>query len=135
MIPLITDSQVNSVALVIIAAITIVPATMAALNAKKAKDNSVQAKHDSAEARQNSADVLNEVQTNGGMTSPNPNLNDHIKHQTLLIEGISETVNSLDNRFSRHLQSHEFMDPALAELYLTVRPTINFPKEENETEL
>lgn len=131
---LLSDAQFNSLALVVIALITTVGAFITTRNSSKAKSNSAdakqnseEAKRNSEEAKQNSADVLNEVQTNGGMSSPEPNLNDHIKHQTKVLEEISEMILSVDDRLKDHLKSHKFLDPALAKLYLTVKPDGVFP--------
>lgn len=113
---MISDAQFNSIALVIIAAITIIPTTLAAYWARGAKK-------DSGEAKENSAKALHEVATNGGMSDPNPNLNDHVKYQTQMLESLGAKFSDLRADFDAHLAHSKIMDEALAELYLEIRPT------------
>lgn len=126
---MLSDAQFNSLALVLIAAITIIPTTLSAFwarSAKKestqAKENSAEAKENSAEARQNSASALHEVQNNGGMSDPNPNLNDHIKYQTEMTEFLVRGFHGLRKEWAEHLRHSKMMDQALAEVYMEVRP-------------
>lgn len=112
---MISDAQFNSIALVLIAAITIIPTTLAAYWARGAKK-------DSGEAKENSAKALHEVATNGGMSDPNPNLNDHVKYQTEMLENLTKGHDDLQSAFEAHLAHSKTMDEALAELYLQIRP-------------
>lgn len=112
---LVSDAQFNSIALVIIAVITIVPTTLAAYWSRGAKKESNQ-------ANANSAKALHEVATNGGMSDPNPNLNDHVKYQTEMLENLGKELADLKTDFSAHLTHSRTMDEALAELYLQIRP-------------
>lgn len=120
MLPLITDSQFNSVALVVIALIGIAPA----LYAKSANKNSKEAKENSQAAADSVAEVAHELRNNGGMEDPNPNLNDHIKYQTEMLEKVVGTVQTIgdslvdvDTRLAEHLDHSEIMDTALADVY------------------
>ena len=112
--PLLTDSQFNSASLVVVALITIVPTTLAAYWARSAK--------------QSSAETAREVLTNGGMESPSPNVNDHIKYQTEMLEGLVERQDNHEQLLANHITHSRVMDAALAEIYLTVKPTINMQK-------
>lgn len=153
MILLLTDPQFQTVGLILVAIIGIVPATLAAIWSRTAKANS-------AEAKENSASALHEVMTNGGMSDPNPNLNDHVKYQTQMAERLLDValplvsqVNEIDERFKQHLQetqpvkelveqldknlnSHikhsQVMDKALAEVYLKVKPDVHLGSEDLE---
>lgn len=115
MTPLLSDAQFNSIALILIAAIGIIPATMAAYYSRGAKK-------DSKDAKENSAKALHEVATNGGMSDPNPNLNDHVKYQTEMLESLISELSDLKADFGAHLVHSKTMDEALAELYLQIRP-------------
>lgn len=113
MLPLVSDAQFNSVAAVIIAVVTITPTTLAAVWSRQAKTMGAQA--------------VREVQSNGGMQDPNPNMNDHIKYQTELLEELRGTVATIgsslidvDERFSEHLAESQMMNEAFAKLYLKV---------------
>jgi len=110
MSPLITDPQFNSIAIVIVALITIIPTTLAAWWARSAKNSS--------------AETAREVVTNGGMESPIPNVNDHIKYQTEMLEGLVERQDNTEKLLANHISHSRVMDAALAEVYLTVKPTI-----------
>lgn len=114
--PLLSDSQFNSLALIIIAGLGLIGTLFSAYWARGAKD---QAK----EAKQNSEQALHEVSTNGGMSDPNPNLNDHVKYQTEMMEWIVRNHQGLRTDFDKHLKHSAIMDQALAELYLKDRPT------------
>jgi len=112
--PLLTDAQFNSVALVMVAFITIVPTTLAAFWARSAKNSS--------------AETAREVLTNGGMESDIPNVNDHIKYQTEMLEGLVERQDNHEQLLANHIAHSKIMDSALAEVYLTVKPTIRMQK-------
>lgn len=128
-IPLISDPQVNSIAIVMVAVVGAIPVILSAKWSREAKSNS-------QDAKQNSAQALHEVETNGGMESPLPNLNDHVKYQTSMAEEMLKMVNRMDERFSDHLddataakqllldhiEHSKIMDKALAEVYLKVKP-------------
>ena len=108
--PMITDAQFNSVALVVVALITIVPTTLAAYWARSAKNSS--------------AEAAREIVTNGGMDDPNPNVNDHIKYQTEMLEGLTERQDNHEQLLANHIAHSQLMDRALAEVYLTVKPSL-----------
>ena len=108
--PLLTDAQFNSLAIVCVAMITIIPTTLAAFWARSAKNSS--------------AETAREVVTNGGMESPLPNVNDHIKYQTAMLEGLVERQDNHEQLLANHISHSKVMDAALAEVYLTVKPTI-----------
>lgn len=126
---LLSDPQVNSIAIVIVAIVGAVPVILSAKWSRAAKTNS-------EEAKTNSASTLHEVETNGGMDSPVPNLNDHVKYQTGMAEEMLKLVNRMDERFTDHLdeadeakqllinhiEHSKVMDKALAEIYLKVKP-------------
>lgn len=105
-----TDPQFNSLAIVVVALITIVPTTLAAYWAKS--------------ANKNSADTAREVRTNGGMGDPNPNINDHVKYQTNMLERLVERQDNHEKLLANHIAHSRVMDAALAEVYLAVRPTV-----------
>lgn len=109
MLPLVTDSQFNSIALVAIAVVGIVPTTLAAYWAKGAKNRSEEA--------------AAEVRTNGGMTDPHPNVNDHIKYQTEMLERIVTRQDNTDMLLADHISHSKVMNQALAEVYLAVQPS------------
>lgn len=129
MLPLLSEAYALSLASIVVALIAAVPATLAAYwsraakaDSKEAKENSAEAKTNSEEARNNSANALHEVQTNGGMSDPKPNLNDHVKYQTTMTEWLVRTVQDIDTKFNAHLKHSQVMDQALAEVYMEVRP-------------
>lgn len=114
MFPYLTDSQFNSLALIAIAAITIVPATLSVMYSRSAKKNS-------AEARTSAEAAAHEVLTNGGMSDPNPNLNDHIKYQTEMLEALSDLpdrVDHIERQFDEHVRYANYMGQGMAEMYL-----------------
>lgn len=133
-VPLLSDPQVNSIAIVMVAIVGAVPVILSAKWSREARSNS-------QEAKSNSAQALHEVETNGGMESPLPNLNDHVKYQTSMAEEMLKLINRMDERFDDHLdeaadakkllmdhiEHSKVMDKALAEVYLKVKPgmTIN----------
>jgi hypothetical protein len=106
MTPLLADAGWYSLASIVTAFIAIVPATLAAIWSRKSKSNT--------------ASVLEEVRTNGGMGDPNPNINDHIKYQTQMMEKVVDKVIDVDERLTDHLNHSKVMDKALAEVYLQV---------------
>lgn len=113
--PLLTDSQFNSVMLVVVAVVGIVPGVLAAYWAKGSKQNSKDAK-DAAE------EAAGQVRTNGGMSDPNPNVNDHIKYQTEMLESVVHELLNQKKILSDHIQHSNIMDQAIAEVYLHVKP-------------
>lgn len=123
---LLSDAQFNSVALVIIALIGLVGTSLTAYWSRGAKKSSDEAKTDAKEAKQNSAQALHEVSTNGGMSDPNPNLNDHVKYQTQMTEWLVRNQQQFRRDFESHIRHSQMMDQALAEVYMEVRPR---PKE------
>lgn len=120
-----TDAQftelVRTMGLIAVAIIGAISSTLAAYWARTAKQNS-------AAAKENSAGALNEVRTNGGMSDPNPNMNDHVKYQTEMLEAMGtqvgdlrEEVTTLSTTVKDHIAHGKLMDQALAELYLAVK--------------
>lgn len=107
--PLLTDSQFNSIAVVVVACITIVPTTLAA--------------YWSRSAHKNSAETAREVRANGGIGVPNPNVNDHIKYQTEMLETLVERQDNTEQLLANHISHSRVMDAVLAEVYLTVKPS------------
>lgn len=118
MLPMVTDNQFNSIALVVIAVIGIVPTTLAAFWARSAKNNSQEA--------------ADQVKTNGGMSDPNPNVNDHIKYQTEMLETVLGRQENLEQLVSNHISHSQIMDTALAEVYLYVKPGMMFERENKD---
>ena len=122
-----TDSQfaslVQQLGGICIALIGAGAALLAARNSHEAKKNSEEAKNSAAEA-------ASEVKTNGGMSDPNPNLNDHVKYQTEMAEQNQRTMETLlhiavpmvaqvkdiDERFTEHLRAVEPMAEKLNEV-------------------
>lgn len=108
---MITDAQFNSVMVFLGILVTAVCSMIAAYWAQGAKRNSEAAKNSAQEA-------ANEVKTNGGMSDPNPNLNDHVKYQTEMMEENNRQMDALmkialplvgqvadiDRRFTDHLE-------------------------------
>lgn len=116
---------------IVVATIAAVPLVLTAYWSRGAKKSSDEAKSDAKEAKKNSAQALHEVSTNGGMSDPNPNLNDHVKYQTQMIEFLVRDQQQLRRDFRQHLKHSSIMDQALAELYLQDRPTpINWPEDD-----
>lgn len=125
---MISESNLTTV---LVAAIAAVPLILTAYWSRGANKNSKEAKEDSAEARRNSAQALHEVSTNGGMSDPKPNLNDHVKYQTEMMEWLVRDQQGLRRDFDRHLKHSSVMDQALAELYLKDRPPpIRWPNDD-----
>jgi hypothetical protein len=123
-LPLITDSQFNSLALIVIAMVGIIPATLAAYYSKGAKTRS-------EEAAASSEEAAAEVRTNGGMTDPHPNVNDHIKYQTEMLEQLIERLDRSEAKIEDHLTVSSVMAEALAEVYLAVLPSRKLPFDRN----
>lgn len=115
---LITDDQWNSLSLVVVAAIGIVPATLAAVWSRGAKNNSV-------EANANAAGALHEVKANGGMSDPDPTLKDYIKFVGERVELNHSRMDKLEELLTEHLRHSKIMDQALAEVYLAVHPDLD----------
>lgn len=116
MFPLLTDSQFNSLALIAIAAITILPATLSAIWSRSAKANS-------AAAMKSADQAAHEVLTNGGMSDPNPNLNDHVKYQTEMLEklvGLPKRMDTLESSFEEHVQQAAYLGRGVADMYLHI---------------
>jgi len=112
------DPQVATIA---VAAISIIPATLAAHWARNAKT-------DAAAARENSAGTLHEVNSNGGMNGPNPTLKDHAQHLEVLVELLSSQVTNNTKRTQNlefllddHLKECSVSNQALVELYLAYK--------------
>lgn len=112
------DPQVAAIA---VAAISIVPATLAAYWARNAKT-------DAAAARENSAGTLHEVNSNGGVSGPNPTLKDHAQHLNKQFEMLTSVVNSnidrtqnLESLLADHLKESRIATQALGELYLAYK--------------
>lgn len=117
MIPLITDSQFNSLALIIIAIVGIIPATIAAVYSRRANQNS-------AEAKTNSAGALHEVKANGGMDDPDPTLKDYVKFVGEVGEKNDRRLDRLEDLLDQHLKHSKIMDAALAEVFFVVKPDL-----------
>lgn len=131
MLVLLTDVQFASMMGLVGVVVTAVPAGLAAYWSRGAKKESAEAKQESAEAKLDSADakesaaaVAYEVMPNGGMTSPVPNLNDHVQYQTQMLEKLMpliDRVDGLDSALGDHIRQSDVMNHALAELYLERR--------------
>lgn len=111
MTPMLSDGHLTILASVIVAAIGIVPGTLAAIWSRKAKTNSEGALH--------------EVKANGGMSDPDPTLKDYIKYVGENGEHLSRRVNNLEVLLDEHLKHSRIMDRALAEVFMTVRPELD----------
>jgi hypothetical protein len=111
---LLTDAQFNSIALVIIAVIGIIPATLAAIWSRSAK-------HNSSEAKDNAAGALHEVKANGGMSDPDPTLKDYIKFVGESVEQHHREIGSIRALLDDHLKHSKMMDIALAEVFFEVK--------------
>jgi hypothetical protein len=118
MYPLLTDAQFQSLSLVVVAMIGIIPATLAAVWARNAKANS-------AEAKSNSADALHEVKANGGMEDPDPTLKDYIKFVGENTMSNTDRLSKLEEVLEAHLAHSKIMDSALAQVFLTIRPDLD----------
>ena len=121
MFVLVSEDQVSSFMPAVVALITIVPAVLAAYWAKGARSDSKQAKQNSADAAESATLAAAEVMSNGGMSDPNPNLNDHVKYQTEKLDSIESRLDGLGEAFVTHLNQADVMFQALAELYLERR--------------
>lgn len=118
MAPLLTDAQFNSIALIIVAVITIIPTTLAAYWARTAKSNS-------EEAKENSAGALHEVKANGGMSDPDPTLKDYVKFVGENVESLARRQSRLEDTLEAHLAESKIMNSALAQVYLHVKPDLD----------
>lgn len=124
MLPLLTDAQFNSLALILIAAIGIIPATLAAFWSRSAKNNSIEANQNSIQAKENSASALHEVKDNGGMSEPDPTLKDYIKWVSEMLSSEGRRIDSIENLLDAHLKHSKIMDAALAEVFFVVKPDL-----------
>lgn len=118
MILLMTDARFNSVALITIALISAIGTVITVVLTRQAKNTAGEARDNAAAAQESAERTAHEVMTNGGMSDPNPNLNDHVKYQTQMMEEQARTVESLlrvalplvsivdemDRRFTNHLE-------------------------------
>lgn len=121
---LITDVQSNAIALVLVAVVGIVPATLAAIWSRTAKTNSAEAMQSSAAASESAADAAREVGVSNTSGSPQPqsNLSHHVKYQTQILENLAARLNGVEVLFSDHLKHSAIMDRALSQVYLIVKP-------------
>lgn len=122
MLPQITDSQFNTVGLILVACITIVPTTLAAYWSHRANSNS-------KDAKTSAAGALHEVKANGGMTDPEPTLKDYVMFVGETASSNSRRLNEMEEMFSSHLQHSQLMDSALARVFFAIRPDIKLPEE------
>lgn len=122
--PLLTDSQFNSMALIVIALITIIPTTLAAYWARGARNDSREANQNATEAKENSAGALHEVKANGGMDDPDPTLKDYIKWVGENTSGNTRRLDKLEAILEAHMKHSKVMDAALAEVFFTVKPDL-----------
>ena len=113
-----TQSTLALICLVLSTLIGIVPATLAAIWSRSSKKNSI-------EANENSAGALHEVRANGGMSDPDPTLKDYIKFVGENVENNTRNINKITEILQEHLEHSKFMDAALAEVFLAVRPKID----------
>lgn len=123
LLPLISDARFNSIALVLIAVIGGAATLLTAYWAHGAKKNS--------------EETAAQVRTNGGMSDPDPNVNDHIKYQTRMLERLTERQDNHEQLLADHISHSRIMDRALAEVYLAVKPTARLRfilDEEKETD-
>lgn len=140
MLPLLSDQKFNSIALIVIAVVGLVPVLLSAYWSRSAKKSSAEAVINSAEARSSAEAAAQEVLTNGGMTDPNPNLNDHVKYQTAMLEalqGVPDRMSKIEADFAEHLKFSSFMGQGMAEMYLHVmgrevpKPEASKPEEDS----
>lgn len=117
-LPLISDENFNSLMLVVIAFIGIVPTTLAAYWSRQAKSNSV-------EAKVNSAGALHEVKANGGMSDPDPTLKDYIVFVGENVDSQGRRLGGLEELVADHIRHSQFMDQALARVFLHIRPDLD----------
>lgn len=118
MIVLMTDARFNSVALIVIALVTTLGTIVTVVLTRQVKSAAGEARDNAAEAKETAERTAHEVMTNGGMSDPNPNLNDHVKYQTQMMEEQARTIETLlhvamplvgkvddiDRRFTDHLE-------------------------------
>lgn len=119
-----SDGRFNSIALIIIAVVTIIPAMLSAYWSRKAGKNSVEARDNSIQAKENSAGALHEVKSNGGMLEPDPTLKDKINYLIDLAQKDGRRIDKLDANFELHLKHSRIMDAALAEVFFVVKPDL-----------
>lgn len=109
--PLLTDGQFNSIALILIAVIGIIPATLAAIWSRNAKSNS--------------ADALHEVKANGGMSDPDPTLKDYVKFVGENVESQGRRLTTVEHVLSDYLTHRKIMDSAFSQVLLAVNPDLD----------
>lgn len=119
---LLSEAHTDSLVLVLVACIGIIPATLAAYWSRTARNNSVEARDNAAEARENSAGALHEVKANGGMSDPDPTLKDYIKHVGETMAADSRRVDRIETLLESHLKHSKMMDAILAEVFFAVKP-------------
>lgn len=105
-----------------IAAISIIPTTLAAIWSKSAQRNSV-------EANANSAGALHEVRSNGGMSDPDPTLKDYVRFVGELAEKDDRRLDKVEELLEEHLRHSKIMDAALAEVFFVVKPDMRDKEE------
>lgn len=106
MYPLLSDARFNSIIILGCAIVAAIPLILTAYWSKQSSKNSKAA--------------AKEVMTNGGMTDPNPNINDHIKYNTEMLEGIVQRQLDTEKLLGDHIGHSRIMDQGLAEVYLHV---------------
>lgn len=123
LLPLISDARFNSIALVLIAVIGGAATLLTA--------------YWSHGAKKNSEETAAQVRTNGGMSDPEPNVNDHIKYQTKMLERLTERQDNHEQLLADHISHSRIMYRARADVYLAVKPTARLRfilDEEKETD-
>lgn len=105
--PLLSDAQFSDLIKLGIAVVAAVPIVLTA--------------HWSRQSKNNSQIARAEVEKNGGMTDPKPNLNDHVMYQTEMLESLILRQDNTDRILGDHLSHSKLMDQALAEMYLVYR--------------
>jgi hypothetical protein len=117
MVPLLTESAADSLVLIVVACIGIIPATLAAFWARTAKNNS-------NEAKENSAGALHEVKANGGMLDPDPTLKDYVHWLGDMMSSDSRRIDKIESILDNHIKHSKVMDAALAEVFFVVKPDL-----------
>jgi len=88
-----TESTVNQIGAAVVAAIAIIPATLAAVWSHKSKSNTNEALH--------------EVKENGGMADPDPTLKDYIRYvgeNTILL---GKRLEKFEEKFDKYIEAVE----------------------------
>lgn len=112
---LLSEGNTDSLVLILVATIAIIPTTLAAFWSRTARNNSI-------EAKENSAGALHEVKANGGMSDPDPTLKDYIKHVGETMATDSRRVDRIETLLENHLKHSKMMDAILAEVFFAVKP-------------